>query len=266
MILVIFPINIKAIDNHTLDNFDASNKEDAKEIFIRLLSVFGSDLSVYDLDKFSSNFLDVGKLVYDLNGGNSAIIDSWYIALNLTEKEVLCLYTEYVHNFVIIQENGEPLTYGETKELCVYCGYESAKADCKDGDKIYCLYTEKKNRKGFDYYYTHIFEMGQGMKEIGGFATDKNQSNWAIIAYNTLEDLFPTNKYVVVDVTNDTETEYKTFSEAKEAVYKVVLGIVSQYENKENLELIIIESNAKVWYNDKKIRELDIKYIKKEKK
>ena len=42
-------------------------------------------------------------------------------------------------NYVIIQDNGEPLIWSDDNKVVIYGGYEDAEYDLKEGDKILTL-------------------------------------------------------------------------------------------------------------------------------
>ena len=42
-------------------------------------------------------------------------------------------------NYVVIQDNGEPLKWSEDNKVVIYGGFEDAKEDCYEGDKVVTL-------------------------------------------------------------------------------------------------------------------------------
>lgn len=53
-------------------------------------------------------------------------------------------------NYVIVQDNGEPLKWSDDNKVVIYGGIEDAEEDCKEGDKIITL-GEYAKRIGVDW-------------------------------------------------------------------------------------------------------------------
>lgn len=252
MILVTYPIigdeqMVNHPDFQLLKQFDTTNYEDSKMVFMILLAQFGNLLCIYNMSSRSSNsyFENIDNLIDDINHQEVDFENSWCVLLNLCENDIRDIMSGYNRKFVIVDGNTlKPLMSGEEKktDMIVYSNFESAINEMNgEKDMLYC-FLSIKDPENADKYIVHIFSFKNNyVREVANYRASSDDKEWFEESYDELiKVVSPKKKMYIV------QCQYGNGHHFEGDVYTILFEKEEDAKNQFNKEV----ANAEKEFNE----------------